>query len=173
MVNGIVYTTAGSRRAVVALDAATGELLWVHGEHEGARGRAAPRQLSGRGLAYWTDGRRRAHPLRHARLSPDRAQREDRRARRKLRQQRRGRSEGRRRSGRSISISRRNRPALDARRRASDVVIVGAAHRSGGVPKSNNNVKGYVRGFDVRTGKRLVDFPHHPAARRIRHTTPG
>jgi len=57
MVHGVVYSTAGTRRAVVALDAATGELLWVHGEHEGERGGAAPRQLSGRGLAYWTDGR--------------------------------------------------------------------------------------------------------------------
>jgi quinoprotein glucose dehydrogenase len=38
-------------------DAATGELLWVHGEREGPRGQAAPRQLSGRGLSYWTDGR--------------------------------------------------------------------------------------------------------------------
>ena len=57
MANGVIYSTAGTRRAVVALDAATGELLWVHGEHEGARGTAAPRQLSGRGLAYWTDGR--------------------------------------------------------------------------------------------------------------------
>src|ERR1700678_3703559 len=57
MANGVIYSTAGTRRAVVALDAATGELLWVHGEHEGARGTAAPRQLSGRGLAYWTDGK--------------------------------------------------------------------------------------------------------------------
>ena len=57
MVNGRLYSTAGTRRAVVALDAATGELLWVHSEHEGARGAAAPRQLSGRGLAYWTDGK--------------------------------------------------------------------------------------------------------------------
>src|SRR5207253_6650950 len=56
MANGVVYSTAGTRRAVVALDAATGELMWVHGEREGARGAAAPRQLSGRGLAYWTDG---------------------------------------------------------------------------------------------------------------------
>jgi quinoprotein glucose dehydrogenase len=55
MVNGVVYATAGSRRAAIALDAATGELLWVHGEHEGARGAAAPRQLSGRGLSYWSD----------------------------------------------------------------------------------------------------------------------
>ena len=57
MVNGVLYTTAGSRRDVVALDAATGELLWTHGEHEGARGANAPRGLSGRGLAYWSDGK--------------------------------------------------------------------------------------------------------------------
>src|SRR5271165_2929627 len=56
MVNGVLYTTAGSRRAVVALDPATGEVLWMHAEHEGARGAAAPRQLSGRGLAYWAEG---------------------------------------------------------------------------------------------------------------------
>src|SRR3954469_24459305 len=52
-VDGVVYSTAGTRRAVVALDAATGELLWMHSENEGKRGEAAPRQLSGRGLAYW------------------------------------------------------------------------------------------------------------------------
>ena len=57
MVDGIVYSTAGTRRAVVALDGRTGELLWMHSEQEGARGAAAPRQLSGRGLSYWTDGR--------------------------------------------------------------------------------------------------------------------
>ncbi|HYK49172.1 MAG TPA: PQQ-binding-like beta-propeller repeat protein, partial [Terriglobales bacterium] len=57
MVNGVLYATAGSRRAAIAVDAATGELLWVHGEHEGKRGAAAPRQLSGRGLAYWSDGK--------------------------------------------------------------------------------------------------------------------
>src|SRR5213083_554288 len=57
MANGRLFSTAGTRRAVVALDAATGEMLWMHSEDEGARGAAAPRQLSGRGLAYWTDGR--------------------------------------------------------------------------------------------------------------------
>src|SRR6202035_4179313 len=35
MVNGVLYATGGTRRSVVALDAATGELLWAHGEHEG------------------------------------------------------------------------------------------------------------------------------------------
>src|SRR5690348_7223017 len=56
MVNGVLYATAGSRRAVIAVDPESGELLWIHGEHEGKRGGAAPRQLSGRGLAYWSDG---------------------------------------------------------------------------------------------------------------------
>ena len=56
MVGGVVYATAGTRRAVVALDAATGELLWMHSENEGERGAAAPRRLSGRGLAYWSSG---------------------------------------------------------------------------------------------------------------------
>src|SRR5580700_9917189 len=57
MVGSTVYATAGSRRAAIALDAATGELLWVHGEREGERGAASVRQLSGRGLAYWSDGK--------------------------------------------------------------------------------------------------------------------
>jgi len=57
MINGVIYATAGTRRAVVALDAATGEALWMHSENEGRRGANAPRQLSGRGLAYWS-GRR-------------------------------------------------------------------------------------------------------------------
>src|SRR5919206_562550 len=45
MVKGVLYSTAGTRRAVVALDAATGEMLWMHGENEGKRGSSAPRQL--------------------------------------------------------------------------------------------------------------------------------
>src|SRR5689334_10338541 len=57
MAGGVIYATGGTRRSVVALDAATGELRWVHAEREGARAAASPRQLSGRGLAYWTDGR--------------------------------------------------------------------------------------------------------------------
>src|SRR5262245_6482456 len=56
MIGGVLYATAGTRRAVVALDAGSGEMLWMHSENEGERGAAAPRQLSGRGLAYWRDG---------------------------------------------------------------------------------------------------------------------
>ena len=57
MVNGRLFTTAGTRRAVVSLDATTGEMKWMHSIEEGKRGEAAPRQLSGRGLSYWSDGK--------------------------------------------------------------------------------------------------------------------
>ena len=57
MVKGKLYVTAGSRRAVVCLDAATGELIWMHSENEGVRAENAPRQFSGHGVSYWTDGK--------------------------------------------------------------------------------------------------------------------
>ncbi len=57
MVKGVIYATGGTRRAVVALDAKTGELKWMYGMDEGRRWEVAPRKLSGRGLSYWTDGR--------------------------------------------------------------------------------------------------------------------
>jgi quinoprotein glucose dehydrogenase len=41
---------------------------------------------------------------------------------------------------------------------ANDVVIVGAAHLAGSVPRSMKHEKGFVRGYDVRTGKRLWIF---------------
>jgi quinoprotein glucose dehydrogenase len=156
MANGVVYSTAGTRRAVVALDAGTGELLWVHGEKEGPRGAAAPRQLSGRGLSYWTDGReeRILYVTPGYRLIALNAK-----------------------TGAPVASFGQN-GVVDLKQDddqqidpvtgevglhaapvvAGDTVIVGAAHRSGGVPKSKTNVKGYVRGFDVRTGKRLWIF---------------
>ena len=35
MMNGTLYFTAGSRRAAVAVDAATGEMKWMHSINEG------------------------------------------------------------------------------------------------------------------------------------------
>ena len=37
MVGGVVYATGGTRRSVIALNAADGELLWMHSEVEGHR----------------------------------------------------------------------------------------------------------------------------------------
>ncbi len=36
--------------------------------------------------------------------------------------------------------------------------MIGAAHTPGSAPRAKENVKGYVRGYDVRTGKRLWIF---------------
>jgi len=156
MVNGRLFSTGGTRRAVVALDAATGEMLWMHSENEGARAAAAPRQLSGRGLAYWTDGREeriiyvtpgyRMIALDAKTGIPvasfgekgvvDMKQNDDQTM-----------------DLTTASIGLHATPVV-----AKDVVIVGAAFETGANPKSKTNVKGYVRGFDVRTGKRLWIF---------------
>ena len=37
VIDGVLYSTVGDRRDVVALDAATGEVLWTHREDEGKR----------------------------------------------------------------------------------------------------------------------------------------
>src|SRR5580704_10119532 len=156
MVKGVLYATAGTRRAVVALDAATGELLWTHSENEGERGNVAPRKLSGRGLAYWTDGREEriiyvtpgyrmvalnaktgmAIPTFGKNGIVDLKEDDDQTI-----------------DLMSSEIGLHSAPIV-----TTDVVIIGAAHKPGGVPTSKTNVKGYVRAFDAHTGKRLWTF---------------
>jgi quinoprotein glucose dehydrogenase len=156
MVHGVLFSTAGSRRAVVALDAATGEMLWMHSENEGARGAVAPRQLSGRGLAYWTDGKEE----RILYVTPGyRLFALDARTGALVRSfGQNGFVDLKLDDDQEIDpvtgeVGLHSTPIV-----ANDVVIIGAAHKSGGVPKSFRNVKGFVRGFDVRTGKRLWIF---------------
>jgi len=57
MINGVLYFTAGAHRNAVAVDAATGEMLWMHRLEESRRADASSRRLSGRGVGYWTDGK--------------------------------------------------------------------------------------------------------------------
>ena len=169
MAHGVLYSTAGSRRAVVALDAATGELLWVHGEHEGARGAAAPRQLSGRGLAYWTDG----HEERILYVTPG--------YRLVALDANTGSLVPAFGDSGIVDLKLNDDQEIDLVNGevglhappvvAGDVVIVGAAHRPGAAPKSKKNVKGFVRGFDVRTGKRLWIFHTIPFATEFGHDT--
>lgn len=57
-VDGILYTVAGQRRQVVAIDAATGETLWSFREPETMRYLRSPRTDFGKGVAYGeVDGR--------------------------------------------------------------------------------------------------------------------
>src|SRR5688500_2853909 len=53
-VNGVLYATAGEHRNAVALDAGTGELLWMHRLEEGQRATRSTRRLAGRGCCVWT-----------------------------------------------------------------------------------------------------------------------
>ncbi len=55
MAGGVLYFSAGIRRDVVAVDAATGETLWLYRYDEGERGAHAVR-FNNRGVAYWNDG---------------------------------------------------------------------------------------------------------------------
>jgi quinoprotein glucose dehydrogenase len=156
MIDGVLYSTGGSRRAVIALDATNGELLWMHRLEEGARAEAAPRQLSGRGLSYWEEGDDKrilyvtpgyqlvALDARTGQRIPgfgedgivDLKQNDDQVM-----------------DLITSDIGLHSTPAI-----AKDVVVIGAAHSTGGNPRSRENVKGYVRGFDVRTGERLWIF---------------
>jgi quinoprotein glucose dehydrogenase len=156
MVNGVLYSTGGTRRAVVALDARTGEQLWMHSLNEGKRAEVSPRRLSGRGLSYWSDGKEERIlyvTLGYQLVALDAK------------------------SGRPVpgfgkngivDLKLDNDQAVDPVTGefglhavpvvAGDTVIVGAAHLPGGSPRSKTNVKGYIRAFDVRTGKRLWIF---------------
>jgi len=161
MADGVVYSTAGTRRAVVALDAATGELLWMHSENEGKRGESAPRQLSGRGLAYWTDGR----SARIVYVTPG------------YRMVALDAKTGVPVSGFGangvVDLKLEDDQPIDPITGevglhatpiiAKDVIVVGAAHLPGGSPKSKTHEKGFIRGYDARTGKRLWIFHTIPS----------
>jgi quinoprotein glucose dehydrogenase len=62
VIDGILYTTAGNQRNVVAIDAATGETLWQWRPGENERRWATiiepVARSAGRGVTYWTDGAR-------------------------------------------------------------------------------------------------------------------
>ncbi|HEY9183374.1 MAG TPA: PQQ-binding-like beta-propeller repeat protein, partial [Gammaproteobacteria bacterium] len=156
MVDGVIYSTAGSRRAVVALDAANGELLWMHRLDEGQRGQVAPRQLSGRGLAYWQSGddKRIVYVTPGYQMIALDARTGDRVA-------------GFGVDG-IVDLKLNDDQAIDALNGeiglhatpivAKNVIIVGAAHPTGANPTSARMTKGYVRGYDARTGERLWIF---------------
>ena len=161
MVDGVLYTTAGSRRAVVALDARTGEILWSFRFEEGERAANAPRQLSGRGLAFWQD-RNEARvlfvtpgyqliALDAENGNPDLAFGNN------------GVVDLKRHLDQQVDLDTADIGLHATPIVAKDVVIVGAAHRTGGNPRSRENVKGFVRGFDVRTGERLWMFRTIPS----------
>ncbi|HXD23436.1 MAG TPA: PQQ-binding-like beta-propeller repeat protein, partial [Gemmatimonadaceae bacterium] len=153
MADGVLYTTAGLRRTVVAIDAATGETLWMYRLDEGARGTGAPRRSSGRGVSYWRSSDT-SEPSRVFTISPgfqlvalDA------------------------RSGTPVA-SFGNHGIVDLKQglpRVTDlvkssvgssspavivgnVIVVGVAFSAGGAPPSKEAIPGFVRAYDVHTG---------------------
>jgi quinoprotein glucose dehydrogenase len=156
LVKGRLFLPAGSRRDCVALDAATGELLWMHRVDEGQRALNSPRQLSGHGVSYWTDGtmeRILYVTIGYQLVSLD--------ANTGIPDPNFG-------TNGIVDLKKDFDQELDVDTAdvglhatpmvARDTVVVGAAHTAGDVPAVRKNVKGYIRGFDVRTGKRKWIF---------------
>ncbi len=154
-IGGVLYATAGSRRDVVALDGATGETLWMYRLDEGARGSTVARPQN-RGVAYWTDGKGDDRILlitpgfqlvalnaKTGHVIPafgktglvDLTENLDRATVKPG----------------SIGSS---SPAIVV----GDVIVVGAALNAGASPTSMTNVPGYIRGYNVRTGKLVWTF---------------
>lgn len=162
-IDGVLYADIGTTRNVVALDATTGQVLWLWRPQEGERFDHAPRKGAGRGVAFWSDGNRSrvidVTPGYHL-VSLD--------ARTGIPDPSFG-------TNGIVDLMVGLRNAVDPRYPntdigisnpplvMNDVIIVGAAHSTGGRPRSKSNVKGDVRGFDVHTGKLLWTFHTIPA----------
>ena len=163
VVDGVLYATAGMNRDVVAIDAATGQTLWMYRNDEGERAERAPRRNSGRGVAYWEDetgqGRILTITPGYHLVALDAA------------------------TGSPVSgfgtggvldlmrglrvpegvdpvgmIGNSSPPVV-----ANGVIVVGPAFLTGFRPPSMANVKGDIRGFDARTGRELWRFNTVPA----------
>jgi quinoprotein glucose dehydrogenase len=161
MVNGMVFATGGTRRSVVALRADTGELVWVHAEFEGPRAVYAPRQLSGRGLSYWTDGRGDDRIIyvttgyRLVSLNAKTGQPVSSFGKGGIVDMKEGVYYGNRQPIDLVSgeIGLHSTPTV-----TKDVIIVGSSFREGLTVKTHNNTKGLVRAYDARSGKLLWTF---------------
>jgi quinoprotein glucose dehydrogenase len=162
MIDGVLYTTAGMTRNVIAIDPVTGETLWIWRPNDDAeRFERAPRKNSGRGLSYWTDGQGNERLIvvtpgfLLVALDP---------------------STGRQVPGfgengivdlmlgvrgevnEKSSIGNTSPPLI-----VGNTIVVGPAHDVAMRPPSKANLKGDVRGYDVRTGRHLWTFHTIPA----------
>src|SRR5437867_632418 len=161
MVKGVLYTTGGTRRSVVALDAKTGEQIWAHSFREGKRAANAPRQLSGRGVSYWTDGRGDERVLyittgyRVIALNAKTGAMISTFGKDGVVDLQVGVVKG---GNEQIDLETGEIGVHSTPIIAKDVVIVGSAMKEGATVKTHNNTKGLVRAYDVRTGKQLWRF---------------
>ena len=157
-VGGVLYANVGTTRNVVALDATSGQVLWMFRYDEGDRFDEAPRKGAGRGVAYYNNGQKArifdiSPGYQLVSLDPETGILDP--------------SFG---DGGIVDLYVGVRNGDDPRYPypdigisappfiMNDVIVVGAAHRTGGRPRSKFNTKGDIRGFDVNTGELLWTF---------------
>jgi quinoprotein glucose dehydrogenase len=164
VVKGRLYCTAGFRRDVVCLDAGTGELLWMHTHDEG--GRIGSRGGPGLGCSYWTDGtvERIIYVTRgYTMFSLDAAT---------------GLPDPAFGTGGSVDLRLNDDQTMDPNRGViglhaaptvvKNTIVIGSAPTLA--------AKGYVRGFDAKTGRRKWIFHTIPRKGEFGYdtwTTPG
>ena len=174
-VGGVIYTVAGERRAAVAIDAGTGETLWMWRMKNNPRWEKSPRRFSGRGLAYSeVDGEGRIIVVTpgYYMVMLDAA------------------------TGRPVDgfgkngiidlqeglgfkvdpvngidpkyglITHGSPPIV-----VNDIIVVGNAHGRGYYPKQKENIPGHIRGYDIKTGKQLWIFHVIPKPGEYGHDT--
>jgi quinoprotein glucose dehydrogenase len=158
MINGVLYTTAGSARSVVALNPGTGQMLWMYQLDEGARARFAPRRGAGRGVCYWSspDGSDQriifvTPGYQMIALNAKTGHLVETFGKKGI-----------------VDLKQDDDQDLDLVRSivglnatpliAGNMIVVGAAHSAMGSQTATPSAIGYVRGFDVKTGKRLWIF---------------
>jgi len=157
-VGGVLYANVGTTRNVVAIDATSGQVLWMFRYDEGDRFDEAPRKGAGRGVAYYNNGQKArifdiSPGYQLVSLDPETGILDP--------------SFG---DGGIVDLYVGVRNGDDPRYPypdigisappfiMNDVIVVGAAHRTGGRPRSKFNTKGDIRGFDVNTGELLWTF---------------
>jgi len=158
-IDGVLYATAGHTRNVLALDATTGQLLWLWRPQEAPeRFAAGPRKGAGRGVAHYRFG----DEDRILTVTPG-FQLVSLDAKTGIPDPNFGENGyvdmyvGLRNTDLGgfddIDIGSSMPPFV-----MNDVVVVGPAHSVGTRPRAKENVVGDVRGFDARTGELLWTF---------------
>ena len=169
MAGGVLYATAGIRRAVVAIDAQSGETLWMYRIDEGERGENAPRKGPGRGVAYRRDGDQETifliSPGYHL-IALD---------------AKNGRPLDSFGDGGIVDLKANLDQDMDLEKArigsssppivVGNVVIVGSAFPAGGAPPTKEMPVGNVTGYDAVTGERLWIFHTIPQPGEPGHET--
>jgi len=161
MIDGVLYTTAGTRRDVIALDAKTGEVLWVYRLPEGNRAAISPRPLSGHGVSWWSDGHGDNRIVfvttgyRLVELNAKTGKQIASFGQTGIVDLKVGLSTG---AGKQIDLETGEAGLHSTALVARDTVVVGVSMAEGMAPVTHDNTKGAVRAYDVRSGKLLWTF---------------